>query len=129
MVAAVRTLVFFPKQHQMSPKFTGRGEKKFLKNYSQTVGNWCVAFTSMRGSERMFLGTTVIFLNKLQMCLQIKSVLVCGNSVPRKWVLCWVLTNGRLSQRALPAVPDKRILTNKGKLQSPVSEGKSRLYF
>ena len=56
------------------------------KNYSQTVGNWCVVFTSVRGSERTFLGTAAIFLNKLHMCLQIRSTVVYGASVPRKWL-------------------------------------------
>lgn len=60
----------------MSPKFLGRGEEKFFKSYSQTVGDWCVVFTSMRWSERTVLGTAVTFLNKLQMYLQIKSARV-----------------------------------------------------
>ena len=40
----------------------------------------------MRGSERLFLGTTVIFLKKLQMCLQMKNTLGYGRPVPRKWI-------------------------------------------
>lgn len=77
------TFVFFSNNIKLSPKFSGRGEKKFLKNYSQAVGNWCVVFTSMRESERTFLGMAVIFLNKLHMCLPMKSTLVHGTSVPR----------------------------------------------
>lgn len=47
---------------------------------------------------------------------------------PRQWILCCMLTNGRLLQGALPAVPDKSILTNKAKLQSPVSEEETALF-
>lgn len=69
-------LYFFSKHHQMSPKFTGRGGQKNFLNSSQTFSNWCVLFTSMRGSERMCLGTVIIFLNKLHMCLQMKNTLI-----------------------------------------------------
>lgn len=96
----------------MSPKFAGKEEKKLKKkkNYSQTVGNWCVMFLSMRGSERTCLGT---FLNKLRTCLQMKSICVYGSPVPRKRISHCLLTKGRAPPGTLPAVPDERILTNR----------------
>lgn len=107
----------------MSPKFTGRGEKTFFKNYSQTVGNWCVVFTSMRGSERTFLGMAVLFLNKLHMCLQIKSAPVYGASVPR------VVARSQMegSHKELRLLCQIEESSRKAKLQSPVSEEKSLL--
>lgn len=99
----------------MSPKFTAKEEKKKKKKKkdSQTVGYWCVVFTSIRQSERTFLGTTVIFLKKLQMCLQTRNTLFNGSPVPRKWLSCCLLTNGRDPPGAVPAVADERILTNR----------------
>lgn len=88
------TLLFLLKYHQVGPKFTAKEEKKKKKD-SQTVGYWCVVFTSIRRSERTFLGTTVLFLKKLQMCLQMKNTLFHGSPVPRKWLSCCSLTNGR----------------------------------
>lgn len=105
------TLLFLFKYHQVSPKFTAKEEKK--KKNSQTVGYWCVVFTSIRRSERMFLGTTVIFLKKLQMCLQMKNTLFHGSPVPRKWLSRCSLTNGRDPPGALPAVAYESILTNR----------------
>lgn len=89
------TLLFLFKYHQVSRKFTAKEEKKKKKKDSQTVGYWCVVFTSIRRSERTFLGTTVIFLKKLQMCLQMKNTLFHGSPVPRKWLSRCSLTNGR----------------------------------
>ena len=72
-----------------------RKKRKKKKKDSQTVGYWGVVFTSIRRSERTFLGTTVIFLKKLQMCLQMKNTLFHGSPVPRKWLSRCSLTNGR----------------------------------
>ena len=90
-------------------KIHSKGRKEKKKKDSQTVGYWCVVFTSIRRSERMFLGTTVIFLKKLQMCLQMKNTLFHGSPVPRKWPSRCSLTNGRDPPGALW----QSILTNR----------------
>lgn len=102
----------------------------FFKNSIQTVGNWYVVFTSTMGSERTFLGAIVIFLNKLHMCLQMKSTLAHGSSAPGSgFCIAHTQMEGPFLQGASPAVPDKSILISKAKLQSPASEEESQLYF
>lgn len=121
-------LYFFPKHHQMSPNFIG-GEKIKSLNIPAKQLDWDVVFKCLRGSERMFPGTIAVFLNKPHICLQVKSTLDCGSSVPRTWTWWCALTGGRLLHGALPAGPDKGIPTKEAALQSPVPEEESRLYF
>lgn len=57
-----------------------------------------MVFTSMRGSERMFLGSTCILPSKPQMCLHTESSLAYSSSGSRKCLLLCVLTSGRCHQ-------------------------------
>lgn len=104
------TLLFLFKYHQVSRKFTAKEEKKKKKKDSQTVGYWCVVFTSIRRSERTFLGTTVIFLKKLQMCLQMKNTLFHSSS-PKEVALTLLAHKWKGPTRS--SVADESILTNR----------------
>ena len=87
-----------------------RKKRKKKKKDSQTVGYWCVVFTSIRRSERTFLGTTVIFLKKLQMCLQMKNTLFHSSS-PKEVALTLLAHKWKGPTRS--SVADESILTNR----------------